>query len=571
MNEITKIHLGRQAFVVSVDAYKALQDYLRAIKKHMGDSSEAVEEVELRMAELLAERGISGKKVVLLKDVDYLKSQLGKPGDFGDEAVEEESPREDSTAQKRLFRDTKHGMIAGVAAGVAAYLGVKPIIVRAFFILVLLSGFGGLFNVSFMGGFWLMGLLYIALWIAIPEANTGSERLQMQGKPVTVDAIKEAVERADVKTAATHAQHVVRVLLRGFVKFVLALVGYGLMIAGVAALLGLTTLGVYWLLNHDFIPSHIFPVGTGEVVLVCLAFVVAISVALFLLVTGLAVARRKWPLPSWGLGAIVAVFLASLAVSGALAADAAPKIKHRYDATHHTYSRTVSEFHKLAVEGGPEINVRYEKSPTYGVSVSYWGSANIFKLKTEVKDQTLTVDTHALADSMRCQKPFCLLADPTIDVVIHGSKLQEVTSDLVGGELLLPELHDQTLTLHAGNGSIAIQDFTADIFTAVLGKNNIWALTFAGKHRGTTFPQQASFYEGTASLSAQNINLKFDGKCSVDGGLSTGPSIQADNFDVLTINGEKIGRPADLQALFDKPGRSAAKCVNPVSYVSDSW
>ena len=57
MNEITKIHLGRQAFTISVDAYKALQTYLHDIKQQVGGKGkDVVDEVELRMAELLAVR-----------------------------------------------------------------------------------------------------------------------------------------------------------------------------------------------------------------------------------------------------------------------------------------------------------------------------------------------------------------------------------------------------------------------------------------------------------------------------------------------------------------------------------
>ncbi|HEX9153297.1 MAG TPA: hypothetical protein VF809_00580, partial [Candidatus Saccharimonadales bacterium] len=83
MNEITRIHLGRQPFTISVDAHKALREYLESIKKVVGGSrEEVIDEIELRMAELLLERGITKDKTVLIGDVSYLKEQLGKPGDF---------------------------------------------------------------------------------------------------------------------------------------------------------------------------------------------------------------------------------------------------------------------------------------------------------------------------------------------------------------------------------------------------------------------------------------------------------------------------------------------------------
>ena len=164
MNEITKIHLGRQAFTIAVDAHKELQEYLHAIKRHMGNTDEAVEEVELRMAELLAERGVTGDKVVLSKDVEYLKQQLGKPGDFG-EAEDKEAP-EDTNAPKRLYRDTDDALIAGVASGLGKYFGLDPIWFRLAFIALLFAGGSSI-------------LIYIILWLLVPEAKTKSDRLQM--------------------------------------------------------------------------------------------------------------------------------------------------------------------------------------------------------------------------------------------------------------------------------------------------------------------------------------------------------------------------------------------------------
>jgi len=76
MNSVQSIHLGRQPFNISVEAHRSLKNYLAGIEKQIGDS-EVVGEVELRMSELLTERGISGEKVILPKDVDYLKQQLG--------------------------------------------------------------------------------------------------------------------------------------------------------------------------------------------------------------------------------------------------------------------------------------------------------------------------------------------------------------------------------------------------------------------------------------------------------------------------------------------------------------
>src|ERR1700729_632294 len=104
MNEVNKVHLGRQAFTISVEAHKELKAYLDAIKKQVGDKS-VVDEVELRMAELLAEHGITGEKVILPADVNFLKEQLGNPKDFKED-TDPIDTNDKPADTKRLFRDT---------------------------------------------------------------------------------------------------------------------------------------------------------------------------------------------------------------------------------------------------------------------------------------------------------------------------------------------------------------------------------------------------------------------------------------------------------------------------------
>src|SRR5438270_6786289 len=104
MNEVTKVHLGRQAFTISVAAHKELRAYLDAIAKQVNDA-DVVSEVELRMAELLSERGVSGDKVVLPADVTYIKEQLGSPDDFSDTDSTADPAKTADKNTKRLFRD----------------------------------------------------------------------------------------------------------------------------------------------------------------------------------------------------------------------------------------------------------------------------------------------------------------------------------------------------------------------------------------------------------------------------------------------------------------------------------
>ena len=66
-------------------------------------------------------------------------------------------------------------MIGGVCSGLGAYIGLDPIIVRILFILFLIFGIGA--------------LVYIILWIVVPEARTTAQKLEMRGDPVNASNI----------------------------------------------------------------------------------------------------------------------------------------------------------------------------------------------------------------------------------------------------------------------------------------------------------------------------------------------------------------------------------------------
>ena len=96
-------------------------------------------------------------------------------------------------AGRRLFRDTDSGKVAGVGAGLAAYFNVDVTLVRVLLLAGLLAG-----------GFAL--LVYVILWIALPEAKTVSDKLRMRGDAVTLEGYDSSLRNnafAD-GTAATN-------------------------------------------------------------------------------------------------------------------------------------------------------------------------------------------------------------------------------------------------------------------------------------------------------------------------------------------------------------------------------
>ncbi len=403
MNEIHNIHLGRQAYTVSAEAYKELHDYLLAIQKKAG--KEVAEEVELRMAELLASRGVTAEKVVLDKDVTYLKEQLGTPSDFSDSDAEEAGLEEAPDSQRRLFRDIDNAMIAGVAAGLAKYFDVSVLVIRLLF--VVLTFFGGATVV-----------IYLVLWLLVPEAATNSERLQMEGKAVNVDNIKRVVERADVPGATRRATYLVTRVITRIIKLALGTVGSVLVAGGVGALLAAIAAFVYGLVHRVSVGNVVlFPLGGEQILLLVCMLVLAMLLATMLIMSGISILRNRGIVPVWVIATIVGIFVATAAIGTALGFDSAPVINDRYKSVQHTRQVTVQPFSKVNLLGG---NVQYVSVPgsTMALEIRTLGSSDTKAVKITEKDNVLTVDTTQYHPQWGC-KLICPYGSTNTEIIIR--------------------------------------------------------------------------------------------------------------------------------------------------------
>ena len=182
MKEITRIHLAKTAFSVEIDAKKSLEKYLNSIQKNMHADAEAMREIEARMVEILAERGVMKEGVISDDDVLAIKNQMGEPRDFSDDSEDstDELTDDNEKPEKQLMRDMDGAVIGGVCAGIAAYFNINPLWVRLIAIISPFVTFGT------------MVLVYLAMWVSMPPAKTASDKLRMRGKPVTLAALKEA-------------------------------------------------------------------------------------------------------------------------------------------------------------------------------------------------------------------------------------------------------------------------------------------------------------------------------------------------------------------------------------------
>ena len=179
MKKTLTVNLANQVFHIDEDAFLRLKEYLDRIESHFSNSEERIDimsDIETRIAELFSERISPDKQVITFQDVEQVTAIMGDPVEIGGGA---ETPHErinPSSRPKRLYRDPDNRIIGGVCGGIGMYTGIDPIVIRIIF-LVAFFGFG-------------IGLLiYIIMWIVVPEAVTTAQKLEMRGDPVNASNI----------------------------------------------------------------------------------------------------------------------------------------------------------------------------------------------------------------------------------------------------------------------------------------------------------------------------------------------------------------------------------------------
>ncbi|TXE19946.1 PspC domain-containing protein [Psychroserpens burtonensis] len=207
MNKTVNINLAGIFFHIDEDAYLKLQRYLEAIKRSFTDSqgrSEIISDIEARIAELFTERVQNTKQVIGNKEVEDVITIMGQPEDYlVDDEIFEDEPQQQTYSSKRnatskkLYRDPDNSYVGGVSSGLAHYFGIDALWIRLIWILLIFGAGTGV-------------LLYILLWIFVPQAVTTSEKLQMRGEQVNIsniekkikdgfDSVSSAVQNVDLK------------------------------------------------------------------------------------------------------------------------------------------------------------------------------------------------------------------------------------------------------------------------------------------------------------------------------------------------------------------------------------
>jgi len=188
MNKTTSINLGGYFFHIDEDAFRKLSNYFDAVRRSLSPDGreEIIKDIESRISEIFTEKLGTTKQVIGLKEVDDVIAIMGQPEDY---KIEDETPNNhyyssystSGAPTKKLYRDRENSLLGGVMSGLGHYFGVDPLWLRIIMV-ILFFGFGtGL-------------VLYLILWILVPEAITTSQKLEMRGEPINISNIEKKVK-----------------------------------------------------------------------------------------------------------------------------------------------------------------------------------------------------------------------------------------------------------------------------------------------------------------------------------------------------------------------------------------
>ena len=253
MKKTLTINLGGFVFNIDEDACDRLSQYLADIEKRFPEEerAEIIRDIEERMAELLTYK-LQSRNVVETNDVEEVIEVIGKPEQFEDESGEGHSEGDGSAnasaatdnsnhtnsektverkprRTRKLYRNSNDRMVSGVASGLAAYFDLDPAIMRILFVILAFASLG-----------WGI-LIYLILLIAMPEAKTKAQFLEMQGIEPTLENIDnfqmDPVVHSDGATTFGKILKVCLIVLGVIIGASLALCVLGIFIAIFVALL----------------------------------------------------------------------------------------------------------------------------------------------------------------------------------------------------------------------------------------------------------------------------------------------------------------------------------------------
>ena len=248
MKKNITINLFGSLYCIDEDAYALLQKYTDSMKSYFArqeGGEEIADDIEHRVAELMWQKKEEGNEAI---DIDMIKeiiAKIGNPAEIdGKEEAAEESTKHSGSAgntsfttgsnntentaesksgnstqnrwnlnDRHLYRNPKDKKLGGVCSGLALFFngGKDTGINDATFWRL---GFLGLtVFLMFYMPYWMpdvvnisVPVIYIILWIIMPEAKTPEDMLRMKGEDVTPENINAEILRESATSHQSETQ-----------------------------------------------------------------------------------------------------------------------------------------------------------------------------------------------------------------------------------------------------------------------------------------------------------------------------------------------------------------------------
>lgn len=248
MKKNITINLFGSLYCIDEDAYALLQKYTDSMKSYFArqeGGEEIADDIEHRVAELMWQKKEEGNEAI---DIDMIKeiiAKIGNPAEIdGKEEDAEDSTKHSGSAgntsfttgsnnsentadsksgnssqnkwnlnDRHLYRNPKDKKLGGVCSGLALFFnrGKDTGINDATFWRLGFLGSASLF--FFYVPWWMpdvlqmcVPILYIILWIIMPEAKTPEDMLRMKGEDVTPENINQEILRETANTDQNSTQ-----------------------------------------------------------------------------------------------------------------------------------------------------------------------------------------------------------------------------------------------------------------------------------------------------------------------------------------------------------------------------
>lgn len=454
MKKALQISLAHTLFTIEEDAYTRLAAYLESIRSlfaNVEGKEEIISDIEGRIAERFLE---SKKSIVAIEEVNQIIEAMGLAEEYKED-IAGSPPPPAPPGPKKFYRDPQGALLGGVCTGLATYFNIEVIWVRLLFVIgTILNGLGL--------------LVYLVIWLIAPEAKTSSQRLEMEGLPVTIETLKETASEAMKSTGTTvrTAGHASAETIRYLVHSTLGAV---LLAARWVMGIGLTVLGVLVALAVSFALPFIastgqgtdyFPMALTDLLPVPLLWAIFLTVYLVCIIPcivalllGLSLLWKKWLVNNKFLAIASGLWIVALMVLAALSAYVVPTIHHSVE-TSPLFERidrviplSAEVVTTLEVEDGVHIMLLQGDTP----SLNARGVADdLDRLSIETKNGTLSF--HLEEDLNRCL--FC--SEQPLEITLTLPSLQAVRVDQGSGVIFFSETWntETPLTLSAKNASV---------------------------------------------------------------------------------------------------------------------